>query len=72
MKKQDLSKSLRGKRHAELLKELEDSYVKIRELQFDLATKKIKNYKEIKLIKKKIAFIMTILKEEEAKGDTNG
>lgn len=66
MKKQEFVKNLVQKNEPELKKDLEDSYKALQDLRFNLASKKIKNYKEIKEVKKKIARISTLLNEKEA------
>jgi len=55
---------IRQKSKPELKNLLEDLKEKIRTLRFDLATGKVKNVKEIREIKKDIARILTILKEQ--------
>ncbi len=58
-------KGLKTKTKKELIKELEESRKKIEDLRFGVVTKKVKNYKEIKGTRKKIAQILTILKEQQ-------
>jgi large subunit ribosomal protein L29 len=60
MKKQALQQ-LKNKAFGELNKDLRDAYEKLRRLKFDLAQGKVKNIREIKDTKKKIARILTIL-----------
>ena len=50
---------------AELEKKLTEFREKLRSLSFDLAAGKVKNAREIKEIKKAIARILTILKENQ-------
>lgn len=50
---------------AELEKKLPEFREKLRSLSFDLAAGKVKNAREIKEIKKAIARILTILKENQ-------
>ncbi len=57
-------RELREKSQAELQKLLEDSRERLRQLRFDLAAGKVKNVREIRMIKKEIARILTILKEK--------
>jgi len=56
-------KELRQKSKDELNKILKDEREKLRQLRFDLASGKVKNIKEFGYLKKKIARILTILKE---------
>lgn len=58
-------KELRQKSNDELKKILRDSREKLRELRFDLTAGKVKNTKEAGNLKKKIARILTILKEAQ-------
>jgi len=53
---------LRQKSRAELQKLLQDNRERLRQLRFDLAAGKVKNVREIRLIKKDIARILTLLK----------
>ena len=55
------AKELREKTEKELSSLLAASREKLRQLRFDLASKKLKNPNEIKQIKKDIARISTIL-----------
>lgn len=56
---------LRKKTKTELNKTLEDLQKNLREIRFKLATKKIKNFREIRQTKKDIAKILTLLKEKK-------
>jgi len=56
-------KELRQKTPQELEMLLRENREKIRQFQFDLANKKVKNTSEIKFVKKQIAQILTILKK---------
>ena len=53
---------LRQKNKVELQKLLQDNRERLRQLRFDLAAGKVKNVREIRLIKKDIARILTLLK----------
>jgi len=53
---------LRQKSRTELQKLLQDNRERLRQLRFDLAAGKVKNVREIRLIKKDIARILTLLK----------
>lgn len=55
------AKELKQKPAAELKMMLRESREKLRQLKFDLASKKLKNTNELKLIKRQIARILTIL-----------
>ena len=56
-------KELRKKKSSELKKLLQDNQEKLRSLRFDLASGKVKNIREIRMIKKDIARTLTLLKE---------
>ena len=49
----------------ELEKLLQDSREKLRQLQFDLSSGKVKNVKEIRQIKKDVARILTIFSQKQ-------
>ena len=57
------AKELRQKSKDELKKILIDTREKLRQARFDLASAKVKNVKEAGNLRKKIARIITILKE---------
>lgn len=57
MKIQELKKT----NEQELFKNLEEKRKKVQEMRMDLATKKVKNIKELRETKKDIAKILTIL-----------
>lgn len=65
MKTKEYKESLTEKTESELKKELEDNYRSLQDLRFGLSTKKIKNYKEIKETKKKIARLLTLLRQRK-------
>jgi large subunit ribosomal protein L29 len=48
----------------ELQKILQENQEKLRQLRFDLSSGKVKNVREIRKIKKDIARILTLLKEQ--------
>lgn len=54
---------LKQKSKEELKKTLEESRDKMRQLRFDLSAGKVKNVREIRKIKKSVAQILTLLKE---------
>ena len=58
------SSELRQKSKSELQKLLQDNREKLRQLRFDLSSGKVKNVREIRMIKKDIARILTMLNEE--------
>jgi large subunit ribosomal protein L29 len=60
-------KELRKKNPKELKKIEANLREKLRALRFDLGAGKVKNVKEMKAIKKEIAQILTILKENAQK-----
>lgn len=62
MKRSEL-KQLRNKSKEELEKLLLDSSKKLQDLKFNLAVGKVKNVRSIKVFKKDIARILTILNE---------
>jgi large subunit ribosomal protein L29 len=51
---------LRQKSEKDLKKILEDNQKKLRQLRFDLTAGKVKNVREIRMIKKNIARILTL------------
>lgn len=57
------TKELRQKSKDDLKKNLSEDREKLRQLRFDLASGKLKNVREAGNLKKKIARILTILKE---------
>jgi large subunit ribosomal protein L29 len=57
-------KDIKNKGIEELRKILEESRVELRKLRFNFASGKTKNVKEIKNLKKRIAQILTIIKEK--------
>ncbi len=60
-------KELKNKGIEELRKLLEESRIELRKLRFDFSSGKIKNVKAIKELKKRIARILTIIKEKMKK-----
>lgn len=61
------SKELRLKTEEELNQLLSESQKKLRELRFNLASGKVKNVRTIRVLKKDIARILTILNEKSEK-----
>ncbi|MFA6428665.1 MAG: 50S ribosomal protein L29 [Candidatus Buchananbacteria bacterium] len=60
-------KELREKSPTELRKEIAEEQVKLRELKFKIASKQLKNVREIRVVRLGIAKRLTILKEKESK-----
>jgi len=58
------AEELRKKSKLQLQKLLKEKRERLRQLRFDLASKKLKNYREIRQIKKDIARILTVLRED--------
>lgn len=56
------AKELKQKPKQEMMMMLKENREKLRRFRFDLANKKIKNTNEIRLIKKDIARILTLLR----------
>ena len=54
---------LRQKTKSKLQKLLREKREKLRQLRFDLASGKLKNYREIRQVKKDIARILTLLNQ---------
>jgi len=52
---------IRRKSEEELNKTLKESREKLRQLRFDLSAGKVKNIREIRVVKKDIAKILTVL-----------
>lgn len=57
-------KEIRGKTEAQLMKEIAGLREKIRDLHFKIHSKEVKNYHELKKIRKDVARILTVLKEK--------
>ncbi len=58
------TKDLRQKSNEELNQLLSESQKKLRELRFNLASGKVKNVRLVRVLKKDIARILTILNEK--------
>ena len=56
---------IRDKSDSDLRKELDESYVELMNLRFRLATHQVSNVYELKQTRKKIARILTVLRERE-------
>ena len=63
MKTQDIRK----KSDQELLKTIEELRSTVRDLRFRIANKEIKNHQQLRLVRKDIARIFTVLKEKGTK-----
>lgn len=64
MKKQDLEK-IRSKTVAELIKELQKEKDKLTDFRMQIALGKLKNVREVKLKRKDLAQILTIIREKQ-------
>lgn len=58
-------KDVRSKSLADLHKKLKEEREKLQRLNFDLAIGKVANVREVRLTKKNISQILTIIKEKE-------
>jgi len=58
-------KDIRRKKEPELAKDLKDLREKLRDLRFNLASGKVKDIREIRVVKRDIARILTIINEEK-------
>lgn len=67
MKSTILKKELREKDNKALIKDLQETNKKIAETRFQASFRKVKNYKEINILKKRAARIWTILSERAIK-----
>ena len=54
--------------YEELVRELSSSRQELFNLRFRLATKQLTNYREIKMVKKKIARLKTMIREKDCIG----
>lgn len=59
---------IRKLNYEEQVRELSSSRQELFNLRFRLATKQLTNYREIKMVKKKIARLKTIIREKELSG----
>ncbi len=67
MKKKENLKELRVKNNKELFRDLTSLQKKMTELKFKTSFRKLKNYHEITVVRKKIAQIWTVLSENTTK-----
>lgn len=58
-------KDIRGKSTIELQKDLTEKRKKLQNLRFELTTKNLKNHREVRLTKKEVAQILTVLSEKK-------
>jgi large subunit ribosomal protein L29 len=58
-------KEFRDLSNEDLTKQLEESHQELFNLRFRLTTKQLVNHREVRRVKKKIARLMTLLKERE-------
>jgi len=61
-------KELKNKPKAELERMLKEEREHLRNLKFDLASKKLKKVREVREVKKTIARVMTLLRDKRASG----
>jgi len=59
---------IRKLNYEELVRELGSSRQELFNLRFRLATKQLTNYREIKMVKKRIAQLKTVIREKELSG----
>jgi large subunit ribosomal protein L29 len=59
-------KEIREKNENELKKNLTELRNKITKMRFDISGKQLKNHREIRIVKKEIARIMTVFSEGKA------
>ncbi len=60
------AEELKDKTIEELEKNLNEEKSKLSQLRFDVKARQTKNYREVRIIKKNIARILTIIKEKQA------
>ena len=60
-------KEIKNKSVAELTNLLEELRLKLDELKYKAAQKQLKNIREVRMIKREIAKIMTVLKQNQLK-----
>ncbi|MEE8131783.1 MAG: 50S ribosomal protein L29 [Candidatus Paceibacterota bacterium] len=60
------TQQIKNKPLPELRKNLADYHEKLRKLKFDLAAGKVKNIREIKLTKKAIARVLTLINKQKS------
>lgn len=59
------AKEIREKTKEDILKMIKENSEKLRQLRFDLISRKLKNVREIGAIKKETARLQTVLKEKK-------
>lgn len=64
MKSREELKELKLKASAELEKMLKVNREKLRDLRFKISQNQLKNLREIRIVKKKVALILTLLKQK--------
>ncbi|MBI2863465.1 MAG: 50S ribosomal protein L29 [Chloroflexi bacterium] len=70
MKTREEVKELRGVAEAELARRLEQAHEELFNLRFRHATRQLDNYREIPRVKRRIARIVTLMRERELGGET--
>lgn len=63
------AKELHNKSNKELQKDLADLHLRYAKTLIDMKTKEVKNVKTLHSIKKDIARVLTVLREQQMKGD---
>ncbi len=71
MKTREEVKELRAVAHVELARRLEQTHEELFNLRFRHATRQLANYQEIPRIKRRIARLMTLMRERELSGETD-
>ncbi len=71
MKAKEELKELKLKSEAELHRLLASNREKLRDLRFKVSQNQLKNIKEIRQIKKKIAKILTLINQKEKNNNSN-
>lgn len=64
MKSREELKELKLKASTELAKMLKVNREKLRDLRFKISQNQLKNLREVRIVKRKIALIMTLLKQK--------
>lgn len=67
MKIKEELKELKSKSAAELQKVLASSREKLRDLRFKVSQNQLKNIREVRMLKKKISRVLTLLNQKTAK-----
>ncbi len=65
-------KDIRNKSTVELQKDLTEKRKKLQNIRFELTTKNLKNHREVRLTRKEIAQILTVLSEKKFLSEEGG